>query len=71
MKANGLIDELSKRSMFLHGPGHCFDQLLRAEDYMAKHPEWFGIRDGKRVPQTFPAAQFCWSNIHARKQFVE
>jgi hypothetical protein len=71
MQSNGLIDELSKRNMLLHGPGHCFDQLLRADDYMAEHPEWFGIRGGKRVPQTFLGAQFCWSNVEARRQFAE
>ena len=71
MKRSGLLDELSKRAMLLDGPGHCFDYLLKAEDYMASHPEWFGMRNGKRVPQTFLGAEFCWSNSQARKQFTE
>jgi hypothetical protein len=70
LKKSGLLAELAKREMILYGPGHCFDQFLRADDYMAEHPEWFGLRDGKRVPQTFFGAQFCWSNPQARKQFV-
>ena len=49
----GLLAELAKRDMMLHGPAHCFNLLLRAEDYMTNHPEWFGLRNGKRVPQTF------------------
>jgi hypothetical protein len=38
---------------------------------MTNHPEWFGLRNGKRVPQTFAGAQFCWSNPEARKQFTD
>ena len=57
--------------MLLHGPAHCFNLLLRAEDYMTNHPEWFGLRNGKRVPQAFAGAQFCWSNPEARKKFTD
>lgn len=71
MKQAGLLDALDRRGMLLHGPGHSFDHFLRAEDHMAQHPEWFGLRDGKRSPQNFFGAQFCWSNAEARKQFVE
>jgi len=57
--------------MLLHGPAHCFNLPLRAEDYLAEHPEWFGLRNGKRVPQAFAGAQFCWSNREARKKFTD
>ena len=67
----GLLAELKKRGMKLHGPAHSFNLLLRAEDYMTNHPEWFGLRNGKRVPQTFAGAQFCWSNQEARKKFTD
>jgi hypothetical protein len=67
----GLLAELKKRDMLLHGPAHSFNLLLRAEDYMTNHPEWFGLRNGKRVPQTFAGAQFCWSNPEARKKFTD
>ncbi len=67
----GLLAELAKRDMLLHGPAHCFNLLLRAEDYLTNHPSWFGLRNGKRVPQTFLGAQFCWSNPEARKQFTD
>jgi len=67
----GLLAELAKRDMLLHGPAHCFNLLLRAEDHMTNHPEWFGLRNGQRVPQSFLGAQFCWSNPEARKQFTD
>ncbi|HOX55368.1 MAG TPA: DUF4838 domain-containing protein [Candidatus Paceibacterota bacterium] len=67
----GLLAALKQRDMFLHGPAHCFNLLLRAEDYLTNHPDWFGLRDGKRVPQAFAGAQFCWSNPEARKQFTD
>ncbi len=67
----GLLAALKQRDMYLHGPAHCFNLLLRAEDYMTNHPNWFGLRNGKRVPQTFAGAQFCWSNPEARKQFTD
>jgi hypothetical protein len=67
----GLLAELKKRDMMLHGPAHSFNLLLRAEDYMTNHPEWFGLRKGKRVPQTFAGAQFCWSNREARRKFTD
>jgi hypothetical protein len=69
--ADGLLAALGQREMFLHGPAHSFNLLLRAEDCFTNHPDWFGLRNGKRVPQTFAGAQFCWSNPDARKQFVD
>ncbi len=71
LKEAGLLAELDKREMFLHGPAHSFDHFLSSDDYFERHPEWFGMRDGKRVPQTFAGAQFCWSNAEARKQFID
>ena len=71
LRDSGLLNELDKRDMFLHGPAHSFDHFLKAEDYMETHPEWFGLRDGKRAPQNFVGAQFCWSNTEARRQFVK
>jgi hypothetical protein len=67
----GALAELEKRGMTIHGPAHSFDQLLNSEAYFKPHPEWFGMRDGKRVPQRFTGAQFCWSNPEARKQFID
>src|SRR5690606_8614991 len=46
----GLMDAPRKRGMFRHGPGHGFDQLLPTGNYFADHPEWVGMRAGKRVP---------------------
>lgn len=71
LQAAGLLDALDQRGMWLHGPAHSFDHFLKADEHMAEHPEWFGMRDGKRAPQTFAGAQFCWSNAEARKVFTE
>ena len=66
----GILMELEKREMTVHGPAHSFDQFLPNEHF-EKHPEWFGLRNGRRVPQSFAGAQFCWSNPDARKQFID
>lgn len=70
MVNSGMIAALDEREMLLHGPAHSFDHFLKAEAHMAQHPEWFGLRGGKRVPQTFFGAQFCWSNAEARNVFT-
>ena len=67
----GVLAELEKRGMTIHGPAHSFDQFLLSTDYFKDHPEWFGMRDGKRAPQGFAGAQFCWSNPEARKQYID
>ena len=69
--AVGVIAEMKKRGMLLHGPAHSFQHFLRNEDYFEAHPDWFGMRNGKRMKQEFAGAQFCWSNLDARKQFVD
>ena len=69
LRAEGLLDELAKRDMGLHGPAHSFNLFL-SNDHFAAHPEWFGVRDGKRVTQQPFGAQFCWSNAEARKLFA-
>ena len=66
----GVIAEMKKRGMLLHGPGHSFPHFL-SNDYFDQHPEWFGVRDGKRMKQVFGGAQFCWSNPEARKKFID
>lgn len=71
MVRTGVIEELEKRGMFLHGPAHSFPHFLRDEDHFDENPEWFGMRDGKRVHQVYGGAQFCWSNAEARKVFVK
>lgn len=69
-RARGVLAEIEKRDLGLHGPAHSFNLFLPNEHF-SKHPDWFGMRDGKRVPQNFFGAQFCWSNAEARKCFVE
>lgn len=69
--ASGVIGEIKSRGMLFHGPAHSFPHFLPTEPYFEQHPEWFGMRDGKRMPQAYGGAQFCWSNADARKVFVD
>lgn len=70
MERTGVIAEMKKRGMLLHGPAHSYPHFMRNE-YFEEHPEWFGERDGKRVKQEIGGAQFCCSNEEARRKFVE
>jgi len=70
LREQGVLAELEKRDLGLHGPAHSFNLLL-PNDQFTNHPNWFGMRDGKRVPQSFLGAQFCWSNAEARKAFAK
>ncbi len=70
MEAGGVIEEIQKRGMLLHGPGHSFPHFMKNE-YFEDHPEWFGVRDGVRTKQVIGGAQFCWTNAEARKRFID
>ena len=72
MKAGGIFDEMAKRGLMLHGPGHSFPYFLSTERYFEKHPEWFGFRDGKRQPHggVWPATNYCTSNAEANEEFI-
>ena len=65
----GVIGEMKKRGMLLHGPAHSFIHFMK-EEYFEEHPDWFGMKDGQRLPQ-LKGMQFCWSNNGARKKFVD
>ncbi|MDI6829077.1 MAG: alpha-glucuronidase family glycosyl hydrolase, partial [Armatimonadota bacterium] len=47
MEKSGVIAEIKKRGMVLHGPAHSYPHFL-PNDLFDEHPEWFGMRDGKR-----------------------
>lgn len=70
MVETGVLDEMKKRGMLLHGPAHSFPHFL-PNDLFDEYPEWFGMREGKRMIQVFGGAQFCWSNHEARKTFID
>ena len=72
MERAGVLAELDKRGLMLHGPGHSFPFFLPTETYFEKHPEWFGFLDGKRRPHggEFPAVNYCWSNAEANEEFI-
>lgn len=72
MQSKGIFAAMEKRGLVLHGPGHSFPYFMPTDKYFKDHPEWFGMRDGKRQPHggIFPATNFCMSNQAAVEQFV-
>ena len=40
---------------------HTYDQLIPAGEYFASHPEYFPLREGKRVPSTQTNGQLCYT----------
>jgi len=72
MQSKGIFAAMEKRGLVLHGPGHSFPYFLSTEKYFKDHPEWFGMRDGKRQPHggVWPATNFCMSNQAAVDQFM-
>jgi len=61
-----------QRGMLLQAPGHNFDRFLPNDPKtLAEHPDWFGLRKGKRVGHALYGAQFCWTNQQAQKQFTD
>lgn len=72
MQSKGVFDAMDKRGLVMHGPGHSFPYFMPTDKYFKDHPEWFGMRDGKRQPHggIFPATNFCMSNEAAVEQFI-
>jgi hypothetical protein len=60
------------RGMMLQAPGHNFDLFLPDDPAtFAAHPDWFGMKDGKRTGHHSYGAQFCWTNAAAGKVFTD
>lgn len=73
MKKSGILSALDQRGLFLHGPCHSFPFFLPTEKYFEKHPEWFGLLEGKRRVHggEYPAVNYCWSNAEANEEFMK
>jgi len=48
---------------------HTFDRYFPKDKYFAAHPEWYALRDGKRLAG--PSGQLCLANKELRKIFKE
>jgi len=72
MRKTGILAEMEKRGLMLHGPGHSFPFFLSTEKCFKEHPEWFGMLKGERKPHggIWPAPNFCMSNPQAREEFI-
>lgn len=56
-KLRNTPDHLGGADSFATDGGHSFSRLLPEEEYFEKHPEYFSLLDGKRVPG--PGSQLC------------
>jgi len=66
------LDAAKERGLMVQAPGHNFGLFLVNDPHLfEKHPEWFGMRGGRRSRHAPLGAQFCWSNADARKHFVD
>jgi hypothetical protein len=63
-----LIPELRKRGILIEVGGHGYPNFLPPEKYFDQHPEWFGMKDGKRT--TDPRFVFSTANKDAVQTFV-
>jgi hypothetical protein len=70
-KVGDLLRAIRRRGLLSFGIGHAFRLFLPTETYLESHPEWFGLKGGKRVPHRGGGAQFCWSNPDAVHTFVD
>ncbi len=52
------------------GAGHSYAAYLPIERYRKDHPEWYGLRDGKRQ-QPGEAWQICFNNQEAAAEFAK
>lgn len=64
-----LIPELRKRGILIEVGGHGYPNFLPQDKYFAQHPDWFGMRDGKRTND--PHVVFATSNPEAMRTFVD
>ena len=62
-----LGQEMAKRGVLIEASHHSFSSYwLRKEDYFAEHPDWYALRDGKRV-----AHQLCLSHTEVVRVMIE
>jgi hypothetical protein len=60
---DALIPELRKRGLLIEVGGHGYQTYLPQDKYFDKHPEWFGLYDGKRSREDYEV--FATSNEDA------
>ncbi|MCK5845736.1 MAG: DUF4838 domain-containing protein, partial [Victivallales bacterium] len=66
---------LKKIPVDFQGGGHCFAGLLPSKKYFKKHPEYFALVNGKRIPQVNEKGRFksqpCTSNPNTIRIMAE
>ncbi len=70
MRLNANDDTLEARDAYVMlGAGHSYAVYLPIERYGEQHPEWFGLRDGKRQ-QPGSEWQICFNSEEAAAEFA-
>ena len=66
------LDAADERGMWRQTAGHNFELFFPDDpEFLREHPDWFGMRNGKRVPHHATGSQFCWSNPEAQEYFAD
>lgn len=63
-----VVKEARKSGMIISGPGHCWNLFLPEKELFATHPEYFPLRNGKRV---VTGQGGCFSNPEVRRIFAK
>ncbi len=73
LRCNGHFEQLGPQfggHYEIIGFCHTFDQLIPAAEYFEAHPEWFSLRDGRRVGGQFEG-QLCPMNPELRALLID
>lgn len=63
---SNILPQLQQRGIEIDMSEHSTDYFFPREKYFREHPEWFSLRDGKRVP-----GQICYSNDEAVEVYTQ
>ena len=68
-RINGQLQKIPLKyggHMEILGFTHTFSRILRPKEYFSKHPDWYSMRDGKRIKK----GQLCLTNNEAFKAMM-
>ena len=74
MKSNGQFCKIPENMgghLSAIGFVHTFWRLIPTEKYFEKHPEWFSLVEGKRIPGGSGKGQLCLTNKKMRAELIK
>ena len=66
--AETVMPEVVKRGLHTLWGGHTFQTWIPTDVYFETHPEFFGLIDGKRIPQVNDKGSLCLSNPQLQQE---